>query len=128
MELLEMSHKNVYRSEDMQSLYARYLSEREGLWTFETEYGFVTYRILDGHGYAELIDMYIVPEQRNSGKAWDLLYHVEEEAANKACKYLFTCVDPQAKNSHNSMLAVLAGGFILHRTDGSLIWFFKEIR
>jgi GNAT superfamily N-acetyltransferase len=72
-------------------LYSTYVKEVYGRETIHTEDYFVTYKIHKNGCY--LVDMYIVPEKRNSGLAVELDKKVEDIAKSNGCNKMLTTID-----------------------------------
>lgn len=106
------------------SLYAKYLLEREGICTLETSYGFITYQCLEDET-VYLIDLYVVPEQRQHGTARDLADAVVELTHAKT---VLGSVSPEAHHAHQSLLVLLAYGMVLWKIENNLIFFKKEVK
>lgn len=109
----------------MQSLYAKYINEREGRETLEDDFGFATFSI--GEKTCYITDIYLVPEQRRLRKATELADRVVVIAKERGCNLLLGSIDPDTKGSHDSLLVLLQYGFILDSVQGSLVFFRKEI-
>ena len=109
----------------MQSLYARYSSEREGHEFIEEPWGFIEYTI---SGEICLIhSIYIIPEERLSGKGSELANRVTQIALDKGCKFLWSQVWVSMLNSTDSLLAILGYGFKLAEAANGRIILTKQI-
>lgn len=107
------------------SLYAQYIEERGRQHIYETEYGFATYEYSQDLVY--IVDIFVIPEARKQGKALSLALKVAEEAKEKGCKAVLGSVDPRAKNSTESLKAILALGMVPLRCEGELVYFIREL-
>ena len=107
------------------SLYAQYLEERGSYLIHETDYGFATYEYRGDLVY--IVDIYVIPEMRKQGKALTLALKIAEEAKDKGCRAVLGSVDPRAKNSTESLKAILALGMSPLRCDGELVYFIREL-
>ena len=107
------------------SLYAQYIEERGCQHTYETEYGFATYEYQGEVVY--IVDIYVIPEMRKQGKALSLALKIAEEAKQKGCRAVLGSVDPRAKNSKESLKAILALGMVPLRCEGELVYFIREL-
>lgn len=74
------------------SLYAEYLRERTFDFIIESPTGFVTYRYINDNKSVYALDMYIVPEQRRTGKAREFLEMVIQEGKKTGCSELLGTV------------------------------------
>lgn len=108
------------------SLYGEYVKEYAGREILETENGFATYSFFDG-GICYIVDIYVVPEKRNSKIASEMAHEIEGIAREKGCSVLLGSVDVNSKNPTQSMKVLLAYGFEFDSLSGSLIYFKKFI-
>lgn len=108
------------------SLYASYLRERTNDEIIENDYGFASYRFLDGNK-VYIIDIYISPEMRKAGAASALADSIVEMAKNRGCVELIGSVVPSAKNSADSMRVLLAYGMTPYGIEGNMVLFKKDI-
>lgn len=108
------------------SLYAEYLRERTNDRIIEGEFGFATYRFLDG-GKVYLIDIFVVPEKRKSGLATSMANQIAAIAKEHGCTKMLGTVNPQAKGSTNSLKVLLAYGMSLQNIADGMVVFGKEI-
>lgn len=111
------------------SLYAQYILEREGRETFETDEGFVTYKIFKDQNYIYLVDMFIKEENREESKASQLfLNKVQEEGLEAGVDNVITSVAYGASGLENSIKLILANGFKVLEGNNQLIYFIKPIK
>lgn len=109
----------------MNSLYSKYILEREGKEIIETDYGFITYIIKNIECY--IVDIYIKPELRRQNKATELANMVTEIAKDRNCAYLIGTVSPKANGSTESLKTLLSYGFELFSSSNDIIVFKKKI-
>ena len=108
------------------SLYAKYVKERLNDECIESDKGFCTYRYLnDGKVY--IVDIYVVPEHRNSKEASEMADLVAAKAKEKGCKELIGTVQPSAKHSTESLKVLLGYGMTLDSSTNDLIVFKKAL-
>lgn len=108
------------------SLYGDYILEHRGDQIVEDEFGFATYRYLnDDNVY--IIDIYVVPEMRNTNRASAIADKVVEAARLKGCKKLLGTVVPDAHNSTASLRVLLGYGMTLQSIANGCIIFEKDI-
>jgi hypothetical protein len=108
------------------SLYKQYIEERTNKSVIETEIGFVTYSYPNPTSvYIE--DIYIVPDDRRLYNASDLANLVIAEAKSKGCTRALGSVVPSARNSTESLKAVLGYGFRLDSSTQDFILLSKDI-
>jgi GNAT superfamily N-acetyltransferase len=109
-----------------QSLYARYIKERENIECLETEDGFCTYAISPDGNELHIHDVYVVPEKRKTGIGSEMVRSLEKEFRGQ---YLITFLDQRTKGWQTSQKAQEAYGFKFFRVlpDGRAC-FMKEIQ
>lgn len=107
------------------SLYAQYISEREGKHILEHAQGFATYMFMEKGCYIE--DIFVQKEYRKTGVAAHLADQIVEIAKEKGYTKLFGSVVPSANNSTESLEVLLAYGFRLDNTSNNFILMVKEI-
>lgn len=119
---------NVIEMPKKQSLYARYIKEREGLNCIEREYGFCTWAVSPDQQELHIHEMFIVPERRRRGLATALIKELESEFKARGGKVLVSFLDQRAKGWEISRDVQIAYGFKFFRTlpDGRAC-FVKEI-
>lgn len=109
------------------SLYSEYLRERTDDKIIERDNGFVTYRYVNDGKSVYLIDIYTVPESRQSGIASALANLVANEARDIGCEEMLGTVVPSMHGSTTSMKVLLAYGFKLKNAGPDLIVFRKDL-
>lgn len=107
------------------SLFAKYYLEREGMYTIEEEYGFVTYKL--GPDYVYIVDIYVLPDIRQKGLAASLADKVVEQAIRAGKTKAIGTIDLEAEGKTQSAKALLGYGFELDSSDGKMIYFVKEL-
>jgi hypothetical protein len=108
-----------------ETLYGKYLSEREGKFILEKPYGFATYEF--GEDYVYIIDIYVVKEQRQHNKAASMADEIANIAKSQGKKSIIGSVDQTANGATISMKVLLGYGFSLLHLDKNMIYFKKEI-
>lgn len=109
----------------MLSMMARYYKEREGFDFIETDKGFATYKIQGDECYIK--DIFIMPEHRRSGHAFELGNQITEIAKVNNCKTLTGSVVPSLKGSTESLQALIKFGFKLNHCTTDFIVVVKEL-
>jgi ribosomal protein S18 acetylase RimI-like enzyme len=109
----------------MRSLYAQYLSEREGREIVETPLGFATYHIQGPDVY--IVDIYVIPECRTKGIAAEMADEIAKRARAKGCTTMFGTVVPSVAGSTASLKVLLAYGFSLASSTNDFIVMKKGI-
>lgn len=108
------------------SLYADYLSERTTDLIIESDYGFATFRYLDG-GVVYIVDLYVIPEVRKQKHAAGMADFITKQAKRLGCTELIGTVVPSTKGANASMRVLLAYGMTVKTASHDLIVFRKEI-
>jgi ribosomal protein S18 acetylase RimI-like enzyme len=109
------------------SHYANYIRERTSDEIIETEYGFITYRIISERRAIYIIDLYIHPDFRKEGKASALADVVVTKGREMGLSLLLGSVVPSNKGSTASLRVLLAYGMELDGASADFIWFRKDI-
>lgn len=108
------------------SLYADYIQERTNDLIKECQGGFCTYRYLN-ETEVYIVDIFVIPEMRQTGLASNLADEVVKEAKEKGCTTLIGSVSPSCKGSTISMKVLLGYGMLLHSAGQDYILFKKLI-
>ena len=106
------------------SLYGQYIKEIFNRDEIEKEHGFATYEIKGKYCY--IIDVYVVPEKRESGYATELVEDVEDMAKKSGCEYMITTADIKNVQDRNLKL-IQKFGYKTLRIDKKGIYFIKEL-
>ena len=114
-------------SDDMTSMYARYLLERTDDLIIETPSGFATYRYLDQGKTVYIVDIFVIPAFRKSGAASKMADDIVKEAKDRGATKLLGSVVPSMKNATTSMKVLLGYGMRLDNSTNDFIVFSKEI-
>lgn len=109
----------------IESLYGKYIREREGKRIIEDEFGFATYIFINNECYIE--NVYVVEKMRQKGVASGYLDEISEIAKRNGCKAITTTCRPSANESTDSLKAILGYGFKLTAAFQDAIIFAKEL-
>lgn len=109
------------------SLYADYLRERTDDRIIEVDDGFATYRFLGDRNAVYIIDIYVVPEKRQTGVAKDMADKIANEARAKGCVEMLGSVAPSTKGSTRSLDVLRAYGMTLQSASADFIIMRKDI-
>lgn len=109
------------------SLYANYLREKTNDEILETDKGFATYRYLDNDKTVYIVDIYVLPDFRNTHEASKMADSIIAEAKEKGCTKMIGSVVPSAKGSTASLKVLLAYGMTLDSSTNDFILFKKEL-
>ena len=107
------------------SPYAKYILEREGARTIESEKGFISYKFFGQECFIHTL--YVEPEYRRKGAGTEFFNQVEAIAKEAECKVCSCTVSPKAIGATDSLMAILATGFQLVSSDNEKIVLIKEI-
>ena len=107
------------------SMQAYYRKEREGVETIEGEFGFIAYKLFPEECY--IVDIYVVPGLRRAKIATEMANEVALIAKNNKCKILTGSVDTRLASSSESAMALFGYGMRFLRTEGSVVFFYKEV-
>jgi ribosomal protein S18 acetylase RimI-like enzyme len=104
----------------------QYLKELKGLDVFETEDGFILYKIKDEHLYVR--DIYVLPEKRKKGVAAKMADELAEIIkVSHGCTVMLGDVEPSNQNATDSIKVLLAYGMTVLEANDDEIIFFKYI-
>lgn len=107
------------------SLYGKYIAEREGKYIIERAEGFATYSFLPTGVYIE--NIYVLPEFRQSKIASTMADEIAQNAKKWGLSKMFGSVRPSAKGSTESLKVLLSYGMQLDSATNDAIFFVKEI-
>jgi GNAT superfamily N-acetyltransferase len=107
------------------TLFAKYLKEKDGIETLENEFGFIGYKITGEECY--ITQMFTEPSVRGSGKGRELLSALEHLSKSAGCKFIATNIWYADAGASNTMGASLKAGFKLRFGDARGILITKEI-
>jgi GNAT superfamily N-acetyltransferase len=95
-----------------ESLYSKYLKEKDGIDTLETDKGLVTF-IQQGKNGEEfyIVDIYVLPQYRRTGYATYLGELMQTKAKELGAKYLLGAVEKDSKTYSDSRAALESFGF-----------------
>lgn len=110
------------------SMYAKYLTEKSDDLILETDKGFATYRYINGGKSVYIIDIYVLPDYRQSQEASTMADNVVALAKEKGCTELIGSVIPSSKGSTTSLKVLLGYGMKLQSSSDNFIVFSKEIK
>ena len=109
----------------MNDLFLKYRQEREGIEYILEKNGFATYKFLKDFCYLE--DIYVTPDARKKGIAYELSQKVEFIAKKEGYTKMLGSVDISAKNPEISLMACFSDGYKILKLDNNIIWLHKEI-
>lgn len=118
--------EEVQKSELSKSLYARYISERAHGQIIENDSGFIVYRSDSADCY--VIEIYVRPECRRSGKGRELFNELESRAISAGCKKITGGIYLEDSQYKSILAAVLHGGFSIKSANGGIIYVEKELK
>ena len=109
------------------SLYGQYIIERTADNILEDPYGFATYRYINDGRSVYIVDLYVIPEGRQTGRAAHMADRIVEAAKARGCTELLGTVVPSTKNSTTSLKVLIGYGMTLLSAATDLIVFRKDI-
>lgn len=107
------------------SLWADYISEREGNSVIEEDFGFIEFRL--SPPVCLIHSLYVRPGDRRSGVGAALADRVAELAKEAGCTLLWSQVVTTTLNATESLKAVLAYGFKVQDAQNGVIVLTKDI-
>lgn len=110
------------------SLYAEYISEREGKHIVEDEFGFATYSFVEHLNAVYIEEVFVLPQFRQTGIGASYVSRISELAKSSNYENVITSVSPKAKGATTSLKAILGVGFQLDSMDANLIYFKKSTK
>lgn len=108
-------------------MYAQYLAERTQDRIVEREFGFATYRFIDGGTRVYIVDIFVLPEHRKAGNASALADEIVAIARAQGCIELLGTVVPSTAGATASLDVLRGYGMTLHSADRDVIVFKKGI-
>lgn len=105
------------------TLYAKYIKEREGTDVLESEFGFITYRITGAECF--IVDMHVDQAARKTGQGRALLEQLSEIA--KECHFLTANIWLKKKGSQVSLRGALACGFEVRNANADVLLIAKNL-
>lgn len=108
-------------------MYFDYLKETKNQDTILKDYGFVVYEIDSETKIALIADMWIKPEFRENGHAFELADAVSQRAKEEGCKKLICTLDPTIANAERNVKVFKKYGFRFSKINQDIIYFEKEI-
>ena len=125
MTLTRPSKDTIFTKE---SLYSKYILEREGKETIEIDdRGFCTYIFIPEEEACWLADIYVEEGWRRSGLCYKMADMVADIARENKLKWLVGSVDLRSKTATESMKVVLNYGFRVSHMNGNLLMFKKDL-
>jgi GNAT superfamily N-acetyltransferase len=109
------------------SKYADYIKERDGLETYENEYGFMTYSFLPDVGAVYLAEIYVVPEKRNTAAAFRLFQRLCNIAKADGYFKVLGSVDETTVNYEYSEKLMKKLGWAFYKKVGHVTYYIGKI-
>lgn len=109
----------------MDSLYAEYLKERQGIETFFEPDAFVSYRISGLECF--LVDMCVAKESRGRGRLRELIDKLEKIAIAEKCECISANIHLTLPGADSALRGALAVGFEVLRAQNDVLLISKEI-
>lgn len=109
------------------SLYSQYAKERDGLETYETDYGFVTYSFLPEIEAVYLAEIYVVPTKRNTHVGYKLFKRVCNLAKAEGCSKILGSVDETTSNYQRSENLMKKLGWTFYKKVGYVTYYIGKL-
>jgi GNAT superfamily N-acetyltransferase len=106
------------------TLYAKYIKERQGREILENEDGFIIYEVIGKECF--IADMFVVKDVRNLGVGADLIKKLILK--NTDCEIITATIWLWDKGAKNTLRAAMAVGFELLRTEPGCLIVAKNIK
>ena len=110
------------------TLYAKYIKEREGFDILENDLGFVTYKINRDEKNCFIGHMYIEESVRERGNGKSLIEGLSEVALEKECDVISASIDLRDKNASLTLQAALRIGFEVFKAEYGVILIIKRLK
>ncbi len=107
------------------SLFAKYIKDRQGLDLLDEGYGFVTYKITGDECF--ISDMAIDKDLKGKGWGRRLLAKLEEIAKKSSCKFISANVHLFDDGASNTLIAALKTGFQVKDAHNKALLIVKNI-
>ena len=114
------------------SLYKQYMRER-GVGIIEDEYSFCTYEEIEspiepGMRMMYIMDIYVVPEKRETNRGKEMSTEVAKIAHSKGLDYILGSTDLDKPNVELSLKAIMGDNFRYYGRFHNMIYWIKNIR
>lgn len=103
----------------MDSLYADYLNERQGISSIWDEHGFITYRITGKECF--LVDMFVAVSARESGLGTKLVHQLAEIAKGAGCEVISANIHLELPGANVALKGAQSLGFEVERANGNVL-------
>lgn len=110
------------------TLYAKYIKEREGFDILENELGFLTYKIKPEDKDCFIGHMYIDESVRARGHGKSLIESLSEIALSNECEVISASVDLRDKHASRTIQAALRTGFQIYKAEYDVILIIKYLK
>jgi predicted GNAT superfamily acetyltransferase len=106
-------------------LYKEYLLERENVELFYDEDSFVTYKLYDDYMY--VIDIYVKPEARRKGKAFELGRDMDKLAKSFNYNKIMGSVCMSTNGWKISLEGLIKFGYSVDSVKGDMVYLLKDL-
>jgi len=107
------------------TLYAKYIKERDDREILEDEFGFITYKISGEECYIN--DMCIDLSERSGSRGRNLIEQLKEIALKLGCTFISANIYLADKGSSNTLFASLKVGFKVVKANHDILFIVKKI-
>lgn len=109
-----------------ETLFKKYISEREGKEIIENDLGFIIYKITQQECF--IADMHVVSRSRRKGIGNSLFNQLYDLAKESKCKVITANIHLEDKNASNTLAASLKWGFKVQSCGHNILLIIKEIQ
>lgn len=108
-----------------ETIYAKYIRERDGSQIIENEYGFIIYKISGEECFIK--DMCVDLSSRTSGKGRELMNELEEIARANRCTFISGTIHLFDKNANDTLKKSLSVGFLVKEANNNILVIIKDM-
>lgn len=109
----------------MDSLYEKYMHERQGAFVLRKPDAFITYKILGPECF--IVDMFIEKESRSTGRFKQYLDELSEIALGKSCQIITANIHLADPGANHSLRSALKYGFKVSQSGANVLLISKEL-
>lgn len=102
-----------------ETLYAKYIKEREGGFLLENEFGFISYKFVDQECF--IMNMYIEQSEQAKGHGRALIAKLNKIAGDADCNVISANVHLWDEHSSETLAAALATGFKVTAANNNVL-------
>lgn len=107
------------------TLYFKYIQERDQAEIIENDFGFVTFKIVNKECF--ILNMYVLPEYRRSGNFSCMIKLLGEKALQEGCEFISGNIQMYDSGKNKTLSAALSVGFEIVASDINTICIIKKL-